>query len=277
MSVVPMEAAAPTSAQQMAAGEVTSPGEATSDKVSAKIYAELARKEKALRAKEESWKTQLAEKEQGWLAKEQEYQQKYIPKDRLLQDTLGTLQEAGLSYEQLTQLVMNPPSQEALINMQLQNKIKELESKLDSKFNSFEENQKAAQSKQYEQAVNQIRGQVKNLITTDADTFELINAHGEEAQEAVVKYIEDYYKENNQVLSVQDAAKEVEAYLLEESKKLFELKKLKSMLAPQEQPTQQDLAKPQAHKTLTNTNATSTQRPMSRRERAIAAFNGQKF
>lgn len=277
MSVLPTETAAAPSAQ-MAAGEVTSQGEATSDKVSAKIFAELARKEKAFRAKEDAWKAQLAEKEQGWLAKEQEYQSKYIPRDKLMNDTLGALQEAGISYDQLTQLVMNPPSQEALINMQLQNKIKELESKLDSKFNSFEESQKQQQSKQYEQAMNQLRGQVKNLVASDADTFELINAHGEDAQEAVVRYIEDYYKETNQILPIDQAAKEVEAHLLEESKKLYELKKIKSLLVPQEQETPQVQGKPQAtHKTLTNTNATSTQRPMSRRERAIAAFNGQKF
>jgi sulfur relay (sulfurtransferase) DsrC/TusE family protein len=275
MSVMPVEAA--TQSQQMAAGEVTSQGEATSDKVSAKIYAELARKEKAFRAKEESYKTQMAEKEQGWLAKEQEYQQKYIPKDRLLQDTLGVLQEAGLSYDQLTQLVMNPPSQEALINMQLQNKIKELESKLDSRFNSFEESQKAAQSKQYEQAINQMRGQVKNLVAQDADTFELINAHGDDALESVVRYVEDYYKETQQVLSIEEAAKAVEEYLFEESQKLLALKKIKSKLVPQEQETPQVQGKPQVHKTLTNTNATTTQRPMTARERAIAAFNGQKF
>lgn len=281
MSVIPAEAAIKseaTATQQMAAGEATSTGEATSDKVSAKIYAELARKEKALRAKEEAWKTQLAEKEQGWLAKEQEYQSKYIPKERLLQDTLGTLQEAGMSYDQIVQMAMNPPSQEALINMQLQAKIKELENKLESKFSSFEQNQKDAKSKQYEQAINQIRGQVKNLVTNEIENFELINANGEDAQEAVVRYIEDYYKETQQVLSAQEAAKLVEEHLLEESLKLMSLNKLKSKLAPPiEQETPQVPGKPQAHKTLTNTNATSTQRPMSRRERAIAAFNGQKI
>ena len=281
MSVIPAETAAPseaTATQQAAAGEVTSTGEATSDKVSAKIYAELARKEKALRAKEESWKAQLAEKEQAWMAKEQEYQSKYVPKDKLLQDTMGALQEAGLSYDQILQMAMNPPSQETLINMQLQAKIKELEAKLDSKFNSFEESQKQQQSKQYDQAINQLRGQVKNLITQDPDSFELISANGEDAQEAVVRYIEDYYKETEQVLSIQEAAKLVEEHLLEESMKLMGLKKLKSKLAPIEQETPQVQGKQQAtHKTLTNTNAASSQRPLTRRERAIAAFNGQKI
>lgn len=266
---VPVEAAVPA-----AAGEVTSSGEAASEKVSAKIYAELARKEKALRAKEDAWKAQLAEKEQGWLTKEQEYQQKYIPRDKLTTDPLGALQEAGLSYEQLTQMLMNPPSQETLT---LQAKIKELEAKLDGKLSSFEESQKQAQSKQYEQAINGIRNQVKALVTGDTENFELINANGEDAQEAVVRYIEDYYKETDTVLTVQEAAKLVEEHLLEETTKLMNLNKIKSKLAPQTQETPQETVKQPVSKTLTNTNATSTQRPMTARERAIAAFKGQKF
>lgn len=281
MSVIPQTAISPdaTASQGMAAGEATSTGEATSnnDKVSAKIYAELAKREKAFRAKEESWKSQLAEKEQSWLAREQEYQSKYIPKDRLLQDTLGTLQEAGMSYDQIVQMAMNPPSQESLINMQLQHKIKELENKLDSKFSSFEENQKQSQSKQYEQAVNQIRGQVKNLVSQQSDDFELINANGQDAQEAVVKYIEDYYAETQEVISVQEAAKLVEEHLLEESLKLMQLGKIKSKMNPVVE-TPQAPGKPQvAHKTLTNSNSTATTRPMSARERAMAAFHGQKI
>lgn len=278
MSVMPQ--AAPTDAtgsQAVAAGEVTSQGEATSqDKVSAKIYAELARKEKALRAKEESWKAQLAEKEQGWKAREEEYQTKYISRDELLHDTLGTLQKAGLSYDQVVQMAMNPPSQEQLINMQLQNKIKELEEKLDSRFSSFEESQKQSQSKQYEAALNSIRNEVKTMVTKDPSTWELINANGTDAQDAVVAYIEDTFKETGRTMSVQEAAQAIEDHLLEESSKLLSLSKIKSKLAPPVLETQPGQAKPQG-KTLTHTNAPTSTRPLSARDRAMMAFKGQKF
>ena len=279
MSVMPQTASQDGSASQaVAAGEVTSQGEATSgqDKVSAKIYAELARKEKALRAKEESWKAQLAEKEQGWKAREEEYQSKYISRDELLHDTLGTLQKAGLSYDQVLQMAMNPPSQEQLINMQLQNKIKELEDKLESKFSSFEESQKQSQNKQYEAALNSIRNEVKNMVTKDPATWELINANGDDAQEAVVAYIEDTFKETGRTMSVAEAAQAIEDHLLAESEKLLSLSKIKSKMAPPVPETQPGQAKPQG-KTLTHINTPQSNRPLSPRERAMMAFKGQKF
>lgn len=278
MSVLPQAAPAGdvTTPQAQAAGEVTSQGEATSDKVSAKLYAELARKEKALRAKEQAWKSQLAEKEQGWKAQEQEYQSKYIPKERLLTDTMGALQEAGLSYDQIVQQMMNPPSQEAIINMQLQKKIQELEEKLESRFSSYEETQKQSQAKQYENALNSIRNEVKTMVASDPSTWEMINANGVDGQDAVVAYIEDTFKETGRTMSVQEAAQVIEDYLLEESVKLMSLSKIKSKLAPQPE-TPQVPGKPQVPKTLTHANAPTSTRPMSARERAIAAFKGQKI
>lgn len=283
MSVMPMPTATnaeATPTQQAAAGEVTSQGEATSQDKSAKIYAEMVRREKALRAREESLKSQLAEKEQAWMQKEQEFQSKYIPKDKLLTDTLGTLQDAGLSYDQLMQLALNPPSQEQMINMQLQQKIKDLEEKLESRFNSYEESQKQSQAKQYEQALGTIKNEAQALIQRDADTFEFISSNGQDGLDAVVGYIEYMFKETGRAPSVQEAAQEVEKHLEEDYMKVLNLKKIKSKLGQVEQaPTPQGQSmKPQvSQKTLTNTNAPQSTRPMTPRERAMAAFHGQKF
>lgn len=262
-------------AAPQAAPEATSQPEATSEKISAKLYAELARKEKALRAKEESWKSQLAEKEQGWLSKEQEYQQKYMSKDKLLSDPLGALQEAGMSYDQILQLAMNPPSQERIMNMQLETRIKELEAKLENKFSTYEEGQKQAQAKQYEQALGSIKNEVKSLVAKDAETYELIAANGPQAQDLVVTYIEEMFRETGRVPSTSEAAEYIENYLLEETLKTTQLNKIKNKLAPQ-QATPQVPGKPQA-KTLTNTNTQPSQKPMSPRDRALAAFYGQKL
>lgn len=277
MSVNPQAPTQPDAAATSAVGgsEATSQTEATSqEKISAKIYAELARKEKALRAKEESWKAQLAEKEQGWSAKEQEYLQKYIPKEKLLTDTVGTLHELGIGYDQLVQLALNPPSQESLMNMQLQAKIKELEDKLEGKFKSFEETQQQAQQKQVEEALGQFKQQTKSLIAKDKDNYELINAYGDEGVDTVVEFIHEHWKRTKEVMSVEDAAKQVEDYFLAQSMKFLELNKLKSKLAPQPQ-TPQDPAKPQASKTLTQSNAPLASKPMDRRERAILAMQGK--
>ena len=134
--------------------------------------------------------------------------------------------------------------------------------------------------KQYEQALGTIRNEAQSLIQRDADTFEFINSNGQDGLDAVVGYIEYMFKETGRAPSVQEAAQEVEKHLEEDYMKVLNLKKIKSKLGQVEQaPTPQgNTMKPQvSQKTLTNTNAPQSTRPMTARERAMAAFHGQKF
>lgn len=247
-------------------------------------YAILARKEKALRAKIQAQEGELRAKEaaiqareQAIAAKDTEYQSRYISKDRLNTDTWNVLAEAGLTYDQLTQLALNPPpaenpAQKAAL-AKLQAEILELKNAQDQSKKTFENQQ--AQS--YQQALNQIRIETRNLVSSDP-AFETIKATNSVSD--VVELIEKTFKLEGVLLSVEEAAQAVEDHLVDEAVKYSQLNKVQQRLqartstSQQAQKPQQN-AQQQTMKTLTNS-VTST-RKLSARDRAIAAFKGEKF
>lgn len=241
-------------------------------------FAVLARKEKALRAKVQAQDAALRAKEQAisereaaLKAKDTEYQSKYISKDKLTPDNLwSTLSEMGISYDQLTQMALNPPqkadpaTQSALAALQAE--IKSLKDAQDNSKKTYEEQQ----SSQYKQAVNQIRTEAQSMVKTD-DNFEMIRETNSVSD--VVELIEQTFKQDGNLLTVEQACQMVEDHLVEEALKIANSKKIQSRLkpaavatAPQTAPVKQGM------KTLTN--ASATQKPLSSKERAIAAFNG---
>lgn len=250
-------------------------------------FAQLARKEKALRmemqklkAEREAFKTEreaaskVAQPEQPAFDPS-----KYIPKERLLQDTLGTLMEQGIDYEKLAEMALN---QQAPVPAALQNHISKLEAKIAELEKATTTTQKSiqdAQDNSYKQAVNQIRNEAKQLVASDPDTYETIRTSG--AVDDVVDLIEKTFKEEGILLTVEDAAKAVEDHLAEEAFKYTQLKKIQNRLKPaapaQAAPaTQQPQAKqPQTTPSKTLTNAVGTTRQLSARERAILAFKGE--
>lgn len=240
------------------------------DELSSK-FATLAKKEKALRAQAQALKA----KEDAMKAQEADYATKYIPKERLTKETLSVLNEMGISYDQLTNMILNQPPQPDKVVLDLQREISELKNELKSHKTQTEE----SQTKAYDQAVNQIRNEAKLLVDSDP-TFETIK--DTDNTEAIVELIKERYSSEGVVMTVQEAAKEVEEYLLDEAMKMAGLKKVKEKLAlvKEEVPAgalkQQSTTQPQL-KTLTNNIAQIT-KPLTnkdRRERAIAAFKGQ--
>lgn len=244
-------------------------------------YAALARREKAIRAKAQAQEADLrtkeaalAAREQALSAKDAEYSSKYIPKDRLKQNALEALAEAGLSYDDITQQAMSAPQQQpqdiklnAMI-AELKSEIQALKGAQDKTVKTFEDQQ--AQS--YKQALNQIKNETKTLVSSDP-AFETIKAT--DSYDDVVDLIERTFKEDGVLMTVEDAAKAVEDYLMEEAYKLSSLSKIQQRLkAAQLQPSKPtDPKQPQTLKTLTN--ATSSSRQLSARERALLAFEGK--
>lgn len=249
------------------------------DKLSPKFLA-LARQQKEILRRQQAMKTQ----EEAFKSKEKEYETSYIPKSRLETDTLSVLRELGFDDDKLAALLLNqaPPQEQAVLKMQ-----KEIQDLRDAQQKNAQTMQEQ-QSKQYEQALNQIRNETKILIESNPE-FETIK--GTDSSEAVVELIRETFEKEQRLLTVEEAAQEVENYLLEEALKLASISKVKSKLLPQEQPVvaqpQSALpkitAKPQPQspiKTLTNSTTVVSSKPLSsrdRRERAIAAFKGQQI
>lgn len=250
-------------------------------------YAVLARKEKALRAKVQSQdaaikarEDAIATREAAIKAKEAEYESGYVSKDKLAKDPFNTLQELGVSYDQLTEMALNQPQMDPQVRAHIQRLEQRLEAEIKSareqaeKVNkSYEDNQKNA----YQQALNQIRNEAKSLVESDPN-FETIQATDSVGD--VVELIEETFKTDGVLMTVEEAAKLVEEHLEEEAFKLANLKKIQKRLQPASTKTVEkqveaktDSKQPQQMKTLTNTIAAT--RPLTARERAILAMKGE--
>lgn len=274
--------------EQQATEEVTTEAQTEKpkeDPALSRQFAQLARQEKALRAKaqqqEQAWKQKeadLAAREAKLNGTPQFDPKQYYTKDQVKQNALEVLAEAGVSYEELTQqIISQQPVDPRLQNTitQLKQQIQELKQANDDSKKSYAEQQTA----QYDAAVKQIREDVNKLVFTDPN-FETIKAT--KAAKDVVELITKTYEKDGVLLTVEEAAQQVEDYLVEEGTKIAQISKIRKKLAEAAQPksaskpaqTQAETTKqPQPMKTLTN--ATGNSRQLSARERAMLAFKGQ--
>lgn len=247
-------------------------------------WAALARQERALRAKaqqqEQAFKAReaaLAEREAKQASQAPDLT-KYVPRDRLKADTLSVLDEEGVSYDELTQQIIQrqptDPRVMATINS-LKQEIQELKSANEDSKKSYRENQQAS----YQSAIKQITNDAVALVKANPIEYEAISKTGTVKQ--VVKLIKDTFDKDGVVMSVEEAAQEVENYLVEENINMVNsVSKIKARLAQnvqsataaQKTQAQTKQTQPQM-KTLTN--AASSSRQLSTRERSILAFKGE--
>lgn len=261
----PATALADTNQPQAAVAESPAPEVAAKEpeKLSPQ-FAALARKEKALRIEAQKLK---AERD-ALKADQEKNTANYIPKDRLSKDPLSVLHELGLTNDQLATMILNGPAQQDPTIAKLMARIDELE----GKSTKIETDFKDQQSKAYEQAVTQIRNEAKILIDSDA-AYEMIKATNN--IESVVEHIKRTFNEDNVLLSVEDAAKEVEELLVEEAMKIAQTNKVKQKLQPPvEEPKQQTIPKQsQPIKTLTHDlSASSNKQSISAKDRVQRAI-----
>lgn len=235
-------------------------------------FAALARKEQAFRKRE----AQLKAREDAIAAREGTPVSTFDSKaftERMKTDPWATLTEYGLTPDEITQAMLNQPKPEAVAIQKLESKLTEMEKK-------FSEPNTELEKQQTEAALKQIRYETKILIDSDP-TFEMIKTKN--ASEAVVELIKQSFDESGILMSVAEAAAEVETYLadqaIEEIKATQAIKKIQERLNPQPvQAPQQPLTK-QPLKTLTNAVSATSSKPAltdkERVQRAILAFKGQ--
>jgi hypothetical protein len=244
-------------------------------------HAQLARREKQLRQREQAIRAKEQAAAQAKAAEDAAKAQamapsvdlsKYVSVDDLVRDPFRILNEKGLTYDQLTELALNAPKPEQLA---MQNELKALRDELKAIKGDSEKTRKSIEDQQNQsrqQAVTDIRHQVNKLVSTDP-SFEAIKAT--RSVNDVVELITKTYDEDGILMTVEEAAEQVEEYLTSEALRLARLNKIQQRLKPQapvqqnSQPTQQ-----QGMKTLTN--SVTSSRPLSARERALAAFHGKK-
>lgn len=231
----------------------------------------FARKERQIRKMQQ----ELTREREAMTAKQKEYETNYIPKSRLTEDPMSVLTEAGVSYDKLTELLLNQPNQNDPTIRALRAEIKALADKQ----NNAEKQAQEAISQQYEQAKKQIAMEAKLLVDSDPE-FETIKAEG--LHEAVTELIIEAFNREGHLMDVAEAAKEVENHLVERGFKMAQYGKVKARLAPKTEPAvtvpKVEKQSQASIKTLTNRvsqEPTSKSSEKAKRERAIAAFYGK--
>lgn len=281
-------ASSEASAAQSAPQEDSQPKAATDEQPISPQYAILARKEKMFRQKVQQHEAALkAERDvlqterESLKAKEAEYLSQYIPKSRLTEDTIGVLLEQGITYDQITQMALNQAGMQQ--DPATKVAIARLEAQIKSQQEAIERANKAQldnQNDQYKQAVSQITAEANQLVRIDPN-FEAIRETN--SVKDVVDLIEKTFKADGILLSVEEAAKEVEDHLVDQlSKYSQKIKKLQTKFSQQSNakstaPAQQQPAanSQQSHPQKTLTNAVGSGRQLSAKERAILAFKGE--
>lgn len=251
-------------------------------------FEKLSRQERALRAKVQQQEAKLAEREAAIAAKEQQwaqeradkeaqYRRDYIARDQIKQDALSVLDEAGVTYDDITQQAVSraPTDPRVLRAMNsLQDQVKNLSEKLEQ----AQQQQTQAQESSVQAALKQIEVDVTKIVRNNPD-FELIDKQGR--VKSVVKLIKDTYDKTGEVLDASEAAEMYEQELLDRAMNSYtSIQKIQKRVSeanakakePQKTQTQPQQTQPQM-KTLTN--AASASRKMSARDRALLAFKGE--
>lgn len=266
--------------------EVEAPKETKAeDTPESRRWAQLARQEKMLRAQRQKFDQELKAREAAIAAREAALtstpktdMSRYLDRDTLKQDPLSALAEAGVSYEELTQQIISQQP----VDPRLQNTIRRLEGKIAQMEQEAQESKRSYadnQTQAYNAAVKQIELDAKALVKNDPN-FEAIRVTG--STKDVVQLITETYNKDGILLTVEEAAQQVEDYLVEEGAKIARIEKIKKKIqasAPQvsskaaQTLAEQAVKKSQPMKTLTNN--TSSMRQLSAKERAVLAFKGE--
>lgn len=218
------------SAEQLVqqAQQAEKPAEQQDDRFASK-FAALSRKEKQIRQREMEINQRLQEIKNRAKQAEEEYGKWRSVPDRLKNEPLKVLEEAGLSFEQLAEMALNDGKptfdmQQAELEKRMSSKLAELEKKLQEK----EENEKAQRQ---EAILSEFKNGLQAYIEENASTYELVKAN--DAFDLVFDVIETQAERTGEVMDYKDACEAVETYLLEEAKKHLSLSKIKALLGNQ--------------------------------------------
>lgn len=247
----------PASEEELTIPDKGDPAEATVEATQplSPQFAALAKQRRALQVKER----EIADREKA-LSAQSSTQEGAVDLARLKSDPLSVLLENGVTYDQLTQAILNDQGGGSEVRA-LQAKIDALEKGVDQKFTD-----KATQEEK--QVLAEMQKEATQLVAS-GEAFELVRETRSIPQ--VMTLIERTYRETGEVLGVQEALQLVEDELIGESLKLAALKKVQGRLQPE--PPQAPSPQPRQMRTLTNRDTSAV--PLTPKQRALLAFTGQ--
>lgn len=222
----------------------------------AQKFAALSRKEKQIRDRERQMQSQMAQLQQqleALKAQQSEVEKYKSMPERLRKQPAEVLKEAGITSEQLTEMLLNGGKPTADMERS------ELESKVMSEVQALrkyiEEKEAKEAAERLEAATQGFQAEIVDFVNKTED-YELIRANN--GTDLVYNVIESHFEQTQnetgkgEILSIKEAADLVENYYLEEAKKLLDRNKVKKLVQPQTPPP---APKGKSAPTLSNTQA----------------------
>lgn len=163
----------------------------------------------------------VRDREAALAKKEADYIPKSSIKTKFSENAVNALQELGLSYAEITELMISQqgntdPNQQAIKD-------------LSEKITKIETDQEQRVSKQYEATINQYKKDIEELVENDP---KYLTVKEDGRKDAVLQHILDTFNEDGTVLSVEEAAQDIEDYLEEDAMKRASFTKVKEKLQP---------------------------------------------
>lgn len=262
--VLQAPATAPEAAPEVVAEK---PKERASDK-----FAVLARKEAEVFRKQQAVRQQQAE-----LARQaEEIRQFQTMKRQAALNPVEALKQLGLTYEQVTEYLMNDnkPTPSAEV-MSLKQELEEYKQQQASEQKRLMSEQRAAMEAEHQATIQQFHEEVTDYVSQHAETYELTSLYG--GANLVAGVIEEHFKQTQRLMTIPEAAKLVEEHYEELAKKAQATKKFaatQQKAASPQTPTQTSAPRmgPTLSNDLTARVAANPQRPRTDEDRIAAAL-----
>jgi hypothetical protein len=234
-------------------------------------FAALAKKERAIQK-------QLAEIK----AKEAQVKQFETLKASATTNPLEALKALGLSYEQITQFLLNgsKPTPELEV-AQVKSEVERLRQEQIVRDTQTKLAAQQAAEREYQQTLEDFNSEVRGYVQSNKDTYELTNMY--QGEEIVLSTIEQHFANTKRIMSIKEAADLVEAYFEEQIQAAQKTKKFQAKQTPKvsEGQTKRESVAKQSTPTLSNglTSSAPSLLPakteQARMQRAIAALEKQ--
>ena len=231
---VPTPTAAEVLAPQQEAAPVETPApvEEKPAPPRADRFAMLARKEQDLYRKQQAVKQQQA----AIAAQAEQIRAFEQAKKQALLNPLDALKQLGLTYEQLTEYVLNDnkPTPNAEVQS-VRQELEEFKRQAREEQERILEQQREMQTREQQQIIEQFRSEVGEYVEQHAENYELTNLYG--GAHLVSEVIEEHFRQTQKLLTIPEAAKLVEEHYEDLARKSLATKKFAV--------TQQKAASPQ--------------------------------
>jgi hypothetical protein len=192
-----------------------------------KLFAVNLRKEQALQAR----RTELAAKEAEVSKKYAELEAWNASRASAKVNPIKALEAMGLTYEQVTNFMLNGgvPSADVTLDL-VQKKLDDFTASQNAERSKAQEAEKARLAAEDARVENEYVENVNKFISSNAEKYELINTFGQ--SQMVIDVIKANWEQHKRLLNETEAADLVESHLLEQIESATHTKKWQARVAP---------------------------------------------